>query len=322
KVGNVTSTTATCGGNITSDGGSAIKGRGVCYSTSENPTTADSKVVASSAGTGEFSCDITGLTKGTTYYVRAYAVNEIGTHYGAQNPLITFLVDPIDYIENGKNLAKSIPVRGKWDGENETCLHWAPVNCGYEEVGEVNTDSDHRLGLLYQWGYGDPTLAYYPKAAAIYYDSTTPSPWYNNSTIKGTASDTWNNNQGPCPDGWRLPSSAEFAVLSAGKNGSCGWVTSGTYAGNTGYKGAELFGGNTPTVAGTGVFFPAAGDRSNSYGAAANRGKYGYYWSSNHSGIDKEHASVLPLSSSSSDVSVGSSPCSFGFSVRCVADPK
>ena len=67
EVTNITTTSATCGGNITSDGGLAITERGICYSTSQNPTTADSKVAATSAGTGAYSCDISGLTKNTTY---------------------------------------------------------------------------------------------------------------------------------------------------------------------------------------------------------------------------------------------------------------
>ncbi len=82
----ITSTTATSGGNITSDGGGAITARGVCWSTTENPTTANSKTTDGS-GTGIFTSAITGLTPDTTYYVRAYATNSIGTSFGSQ---ITF----------------------------------------------------------------------------------------------------------------------------------------------------------------------------------------------------------------------------------------
>ena len=82
----ITSTTATSGGNITSDGGGAITARGVCWSTTENPTTANSKTTDGS-GTGIFTSAITGLTPDTTYYVRAYATNSIVTSFGSQ---ITF----------------------------------------------------------------------------------------------------------------------------------------------------------------------------------------------------------------------------------------
>ena len=79
----VTSTTATSGGNITNDGGAVITARGVCWSTSQNPTTANSKTT-DGTGAGSFTSSITGLSPSMTYYVRAYAINSIGTTYGAQ----------------------------------------------------------------------------------------------------------------------------------------------------------------------------------------------------------------------------------------------
>ena len=79
----ITSTTATSGGNITNDGGSPVTARGVCWSTSQNPTIADSKT-SDGSGTGNFTSSITGLSPGGTYYVRAYATNSIGTAYGNQ----------------------------------------------------------------------------------------------------------------------------------------------------------------------------------------------------------------------------------------------
>ncbi len=72
---------AISGGNVTSDGGSPVSQRGICYSTSSNPSTANSKIL-SGAGIGSFSSTLTGLNPNTTYYVRAYAVNNYGTAYG------------------------------------------------------------------------------------------------------------------------------------------------------------------------------------------------------------------------------------------------
>jgi hypothetical protein len=77
----LTATTAVSGGVITGDGGPAITSRGVCWSTSQNPTTANSKTV-DATGTGTFTSNITGLQPGQTYYVRAYATNSIRTFYG------------------------------------------------------------------------------------------------------------------------------------------------------------------------------------------------------------------------------------------------
>jgi hypothetical protein len=79
----VTTTSAVLGGNVTADGGAAVTDRGVVYSTTNTtPTTSDTKD-ANASGTGSFSENITGLTPGTTYYVRAYAINSVGTSYGS-----------------------------------------------------------------------------------------------------------------------------------------------------------------------------------------------------------------------------------------------
>lgn len=232
-----------------------------------------------------------------------------------------------DYIENGVKLGNGIAVLGDWNGDGtETILYWAPVNCGYEEVGEVNTDSDHRLGKLYQWGAGDSSLPYYYNgtkvvAREMYYDSATPYPWYDYDTIDGTTSDKWNNNQGPCPEGWRLPTSEEFAVLCAGKNGDYGWVSSGTYAGQSStYAGTEFFGTNTDKTAGKGVFFPAAGYRfSGDDGSANSRGSNGIYWSSAPDPDYSKGAYSLGFDSSSFDPQYYDRRANC-FSVRCVSE--
>ena len=82
-VSNIAATTATCGGNITADGGAEVTARGVCWSTSENPTIADAHT-NDGTGTGAFTSSITGLTPNTQYYMRAYATNSEGTAYGDQ----------------------------------------------------------------------------------------------------------------------------------------------------------------------------------------------------------------------------------------------
>jgi hypothetical protein len=77
----IDSTTAGSGGNILSDGGAVVTARGICWSTSVNPTIA-SNITLDSSGTGIYTSTLTGLTDGTIYYVRAYATNVIGTAYG------------------------------------------------------------------------------------------------------------------------------------------------------------------------------------------------------------------------------------------------
>ncbi len=97
SVSSITSTSAVCGGNVISDGGSTVTARGVCWSTSPNPTTSNSKTNDGS-GTGSFTSYIYGLNPGTTYYVRAYATNSNGTSYGSNmifttNPASTPIAD-------------------------------------------------------------------------------------------------------------------------------------------------------------------------------------------------------------------------------------
>ena len=89
---NITQLTATSGGNVTSDGGGTVTARGICWSTSTNPTISDSHTTDGS-GTGTFVSYITGLTENTQYYVRAYATNSAGTAYGNEVALTT-LADP------------------------------------------------------------------------------------------------------------------------------------------------------------------------------------------------------------------------------------
>ena len=80
-------TTATSGGNIATDGGAAVTQRGVCWSTSQNPTTALGTKTTDGPGTGAFSSTLSNLSPNTTYYVKAYATNSVGTAYGNE---ITF----------------------------------------------------------------------------------------------------------------------------------------------------------------------------------------------------------------------------------------
>lgn len=85
---NISYTSATVGGCVTDDGGANVTERGVVYSTSSNPTTANSKVVSGS-GKGSFTCNLTNLQDGVTYYVRAYAINSKGTAYGEEKSFTT-----------------------------------------------------------------------------------------------------------------------------------------------------------------------------------------------------------------------------------------
>lgn len=83
---------ATVGGEVRSDGGRDVTDRGIYFSTSENAETTGTKLQIG-YGTGIFSTNLTGITKGTTYYIKAYASNSIGTSYGDELIIIT-LTEP------------------------------------------------------------------------------------------------------------------------------------------------------------------------------------------------------------------------------------
>ncbi|MEI6596247.1 MAG: GEVED domain-containing protein, partial [Bacteroidota bacterium] len=82
----ITPTSASSGGNAAISC-ETITARGVCWNTTGNPTIADS-VSTNGTGPGNFASSLTGLTVGTTYYVRAYATNSVGTGYGSE---VTFV---------------------------------------------------------------------------------------------------------------------------------------------------------------------------------------------------------------------------------------
>jgi len=112
-VSSITSSAASAGGNATSDGGSEITARGVCWNTAGSPTIYDNKT-SDGTGTGSFTSSITGLSPGTSYYLRAYATNSRGAAYGdevrfttisspgiiGQNPLSVLAETPLTITLN------------------------------------------------------------------------------------------------------------------------------------------------------------------------------------------------------------------------------
>ncbi len=82
-VTSITATTAVSGGNVTSQGDSPVTARGVVWSTYANPTLENNMgYTVNGTGTGAFTSNMSDLTPGTVYYVRAYATNSFGTAYG------------------------------------------------------------------------------------------------------------------------------------------------------------------------------------------------------------------------------------------------
>ena len=96
----ITETSAVAGGNVTSDGNASVTERGIVYSTNPNPviTNLYNTIKPCGSGTGSFTCDLTNLQPNTTYYVRAYATNSVGTAYGEEVSFTTEVVANPPYL--------------------------------------------------------------------------------------------------------------------------------------------------------------------------------------------------------------------------------
>ena len=78
----ITNITASSGGNVITDGGATVTARGIVWGTTTNPTIALTTKTIDGTGIGAFTSALSGLIASTTYYVRAYATNQLGTAYG------------------------------------------------------------------------------------------------------------------------------------------------------------------------------------------------------------------------------------------------
>ncbi|ABG58381.1 T9SS type A sorting domain-containing protein [Cytophaga hutchinsonii] len=103
----VESSAASSGGNVLSENGAAVIARGVCWSTTSMPTIEDNKT-EDGTGAGAFTSALTGLSASTTYYLRAYAINESGTSYGSE---ISFTTAPVTtgVVKNNAGVIQVFP---------------------------------------------------------------------------------------------------------------------------------------------------------------------------------------------------------------------
>ena len=111
EVTEITPSSAVCGGEVTNDGGWPVTARGVCWSTEENPTI-DDEHTTDGNGTGVFISNLSGLSYHTTYYVRAYATNNLGTSYGEQKCFIASDIPPTVTTNSVTNIAGYSAVTG------------------------------------------------------------------------------------------------------------------------------------------------------------------------------------------------------------------
>ena len=294
-VEDITSSSAVSGGQISNDGGATITVRGVCWSTSQNPTIEDN-CTNDGSGTGEFTSSITGLNPDTEYFVRAYATNEQGTGYGEEK---NFTTDS----ESGS---------GDWPRDTTTEIvdvynpatgrTWMDRNLGASRAA-TSMDDEQAYGDLYQWGRAadghekrnsgtTSTLSSSdtPGHGDFILNSSYPYDWrspQNDNLWQGV-----NGINNPCPDGYRLPTEAEWEAERQS------WSSN-----------------NSVVAIESPLKLPVAGRRGYSSGSIFDVGSYGYYWSSTVSGTRSRY-----LFFNSSAARMFSYYRAYGFSVRCIKD--
>ena len=197
----ITKTSASSGGNITSEGGNIVTNRGVCWSLTSSPTIASSKT-SNGTGIGSFGSTLTGLTAGTTYYVRAYATNSAGTGYGNE---ITFSTLASDIVFNPSltygsvtdidgNVYKTIQIGNQvWMAENLKTTHYQNGE-RIQNISDNSTWSALTTGA-YCWFNNDSNL-YKETYGAL----------YNFYAIADSRKIE--------PSGWHVPSDAEWTILT------------------------------------------------------------------------------------------------------------
>jgi len=145
----ITTTTATGGGNVVSDGGSTITGRGICWSTSANPNITGNHTTEPGT-TGAFTSNMTGLTPSTTYHVRAYATNAIGTGYGSDVAFST-VCEPLAPVTNFWASSTNIMVGQSVNFFDSTL--YCPASWNWSFVGGIpmSSTAQNPTGIVYNY---------------------------------------------------------------------------------------------------------------------------------------------------------------------------
>jgi uncharacterized protein (TIGR02145 family) len=196
EVSDITQTTAISGGNVTFDAGTTYfyetpNVRGVCWSKNQNPTISDSKT-ENGRGVGSFSSCISGLEPNTLYYVRAYATNSDGTGYGSATSFKT-LEEGTGAVDADGNVYSTVIIgKQEWFAENLKTTKYSngtpiPNVTGYFDWFNLTSDA-------YAW-YDNNEASYKNAYGALY---------------------NWNavNTGILCPTGWRVPTDAEWTILT------------------------------------------------------------------------------------------------------------
>ncbi len=201
----ITSNSAISGGIITADGGSPITARGVVWSTTPNPMITLITKTSDGIGIGSYMSNITNLLPVTSYYARAYATNNTGTSYG---DVFVFKTTATYSIGKGVtdiegNFYPSIIIKGQ---------EWMQKNLNVTKYR--NGDLIQQVSDPAQWG-GILTgiWSYYENNSA---NGTLYGKLYNWFAVK--------DSRGLAPQGWHIPTDAEWKTLY---NNIGGWQNAG-----------------------------------------------------------------------------------------------
>src|SRR4030042_740893 len=303
-ISSITSTSAVSGGLIGYNGGDSITSKGICWSTSNDPTLENSHSM-NGTGNDHFVSQLNGLSGNTTYYVRAYAANSAGTSYGNELSFKTFsdsaaivLFNPILFnpiltygtiTDADWNDYKTIQIGTQtWMAEN---LKTTSFKNG-AQIANVSDNivwADYTLDA-YCWFKND--IAYKTNYGALY-------NWYAVNSGK------------LCPAGWHVPSSEEFETLI-------------TFLGGESAAGGKLKESNTDhwlppnTGADNESGFSSLPGGSLPSGDFMSLRTAGYWWSSTES--NSSSASFMVIQSNNGSASLDTGVKTMGMSVRCIKD--
>ena len=308
----ISPTSAYCGGMVTASGGTNVTTRGICWSTTPNPTMSDNHI-SDSSGLGGFTYNITGLSANTTYYVRAYATNCTGTSYGEQRSFTTltpFACGTDSITDYDGNVYHTLQFGQQcWLKENLRTTHYAdgtPILMG--------TEPSDTIAYLYGSNYVALYGYYYNWIATV----REPIPMGVNP----------GDVQGVCPTGWHVPNEEEWIQLkhyvmsqsqytgttAMALASSEGWVSSSTY-GSPGY--------NPSANNSTGFTAMPAGRKKPGVTTMGDsgRGVETFFWTNTLYGQFNDHAKFFYLVNSRTDAIVNVVDyydIKNGFSVRCI----
>ena len=268
----VTSTGANTGGQVTASGGGTVTARGVVYGTSSSPTLSGS-FTYNGNDTGSFTSTLSGLNPSTAYYVRAYAINTIGTAYGNEVSFTTSApAYPAGTVHCSGSGASVVEVINPSTGKT-----WMDRNLGASRVATSRTDAD-AYGDLYQWGRRSDghqcrnssttsTLSSIDQPAHGHFITTTSDDWrspLNDNLWQGVSG---TNN--PCPEGFRLPTISELDAERLSWTGPDSVGAVGAYA--------------SP------LKWTQAGHRRRDNASLTDVGSEGFYWSSTIGGSNAQN---------------------------------